>query len=74
MNKGRCKGCGKDVLWSKTKEGKNVPLDPKAPVYRVAEDLFGGEVALLERTGSYVSHFATCPKADNFSASNRRTG
>lgn len=52
-----CKGCGFQIVWVKTKAGKNMPCDPEL-VKVVTED---GDVV----TGR-VSHFATCPNADDF--------
>ena len=62
----QCKGCGAQIVWGETAEGKKIPLDPKPPVYRFNE--FGK----LEKVDASVSHFATCPKANDFSASNRK--
>jgi hypothetical protein len=54
-----CRGCGNQIIWGQTKEGKKIPMDPRAPIYQVIEkDL----VARIE-TGMYVSHWATCPDA-----------
>lgn len=94
-----CRGCGKPIIWGTTKDGKRIPLDPRAPVYVVnaleyppaPEDL---EIVHIERGNgkeppstafrwakgngavvfaAYVSHFATCPKASDFSQHTRRT-
>ena len=72
-----CKGCGKEILWATTKEGKRIPLDATAPVYmRVQADPSMGfqlQDPVAERVHvAYVSHFATCPKANQFSASRRK--
>ena len=67
-------GCGKEIRWGRL-DGKNIPLDMSAPVYRiVAYDAESGLYA-LERapTGHHVTHFATCAKANEFSSSKRRT-
>ncbi len=66
----RCKGCGKEIVWGVTEEGKKIPLDPSAPVYYVSDDqvLSGGFMSYkIERErSSMVSHFKTCPKASDF--------
>ncbi len=59
MSASVCRGCGLQILWGQTKDGKKVPLDPRAPIYQVIK---GDEIARVE-TGLYVSHFATCPEA-----------
>jgi len=43
---------------------KRIPLDPRAPTWR-----FDGRAWV--RSDARVSHFATCPMADQFSASKR---
>ncbi len=59
-------------------DGKPVPLDPRAPVYRVFPPGTAGPHSLAERafqktSDTYVgplymvSHFATCPKASEMS-------
>ena len=69
-----CRGCGKEIIWGKTEDGKKIPLDPVPPVYRffvtMEEDLQDNAV---ERAGRnyMVSHFATCKNANDFSASRK---
>lgn len=69
----KCRGCGKPVVWAtaKREDGKlvKVPLDPRAPVYIVTQGPLGIEA--VRHAAAMVSHFATCPKADQFSASRR---
>jgi hypothetical protein len=68
---GHCKGCGKKVIWLTTMDGKRIPLDPVPPVYVVKINHIGQPFIARERA-AMVSHFATCPKANDFSAANRR--
>ena len=76
-----CGGCRRPVIWSQTRNGKPTPLDPElihvVPTAKPHEaqiiDLNG-----IHRAGKIVdagnpcaiagriSHFATCPKAENF--------
>ena len=76
----RCKKCGKEIIWIKTPSGRSMPCDPEEVVYwkdskgkgRVVTP--NGEVVACrldgdpqEATGmGYVSHFATCPNAEEF--------
>lgn len=53
----KCKGCGADIIWVKTKNGKSMPCDAKKQII-VTET---GEVV-----SGYTSHFATCPKSKDF--------
>ena len=63
-----CKACGCPLMFVKTPDGKTMPLDVRAHVYKVEN---GVAVRIQER---YVSHFFTCPKANQFSGSNRKEG
>lgn len=69
----KCKGCGKEIIWGTTIDGKKIPLDPRPPVY--AYDADNEECVRLghapDGSGPMVSHFATCPKANDFSGSKR---
>lgn len=71
-----CKGCGRPILWAtNTETGKMVPLDPTAPVY-ILSTHGDGETKTCCRapTDAFaVSHFATCPEANQFSGKSRRT-
>lgn len=67
-----CKGCGKEIVWGITSEGKRIPLDPKPPVYRLETKPDAEKTTEAERmANTYVSHFATCPQANRFSASKK---
>ena len=63
-NESRCKGCGKTILWAKVGD-KTIPLDAIAPCYQQT-----GENTFVRVHNSYVTHFATCSHANQFS---RRT-
>ncbi len=57
----KCKGCRAEILWIETATGKLMPIDVKPKkVFRRNER---GHWVLIE---GYESHFATCPKADQF--------
>jgi len=69
-----CAGCGKKIVWGITPDGKKIPLDPSAAIYRSGEGLAASYVVLVPAAdrkdkGPWVSHFATCPKASQFSGS-----
>lgn len=71
MNTVPCKGCGRSIFWALNPiSGKRVPLDPKPPVYRIQMDT--GQVFAHQDKQAFVSHFATCPNANDFSGSGRR--
>ncbi len=76
---GTCAYCGKQIMWVRTKAGKNMPVDPQMISYRrpeigkkatdkiVTQD---GEVVSADRVNSnlaegvgYISHFATCKRS-----------
>lgn len=76
---GICRYCGEQVLWIRTRAGKNMPVDPKLIDYRRVEAgkkapekivTQTGEVVSAERADNihaegvgYISHFAICPGA-----------
>lgn len=73
MKRSICKGCGAEMVWAvNPATRKRIPLDIKPPVY-IAIELPTGEVEALRcDDGVYgVSHFATCPKANEFSGGKR---
>lgn len=75
---GVCRNCGQQIMWIRTKGGKNMPVDPTMISYRrpeagkkAAERIVtcAGEVIAADRVSSgeaegtgYISHFATCTK------------
>jgi hypothetical protein len=65
-----CRACQTPLRFVKTEEGKIIPLDKRAPVYEVVADLTG-QVVARRAYSIYVSHFSTCPKANDFSASKK---
>lgn len=90
QNIGRCRGCGRAIIWLKTKAGRPMPCDPEPvkfrPMTRFGPDQ-GPEKFMtmdgLVRRGvrdpegemvGHVSHFATCPKADGFRRKGRNDG
>ena len=73
-----CKGCGKQITWGRTSEGKNIPLDICGQGYEVVEVTVDDQkrptnhiLALGKKV--YTSHFMTCPKRQEFSGRNRET-
>lgn len=76
----KCKNCGAEIVWIKTKAGKAMPCDATPVCY--IEDAAGKSRVITEggetirctltdsretATGSgYVPHWATCPAADQF--------
>lgn len=68
----KCRGCGREVVWGVTPDGKRIPLDPRPPVYRTGALLPGGGVHCERDREALVSHFATCSKAKDFSGTSRR--
>lgn len=68
-----CKGCGRPMVWGKTIDGKRIPLDPKPPVYSIeVQDDGSVKCAKTPHHMFMVSHFATCPKANDFSGSKKK--
>lgn len=73
----QCRSCGTKIDWIKTITGKNMPLDPDYIQYSEAKqgDVLvtdGGVVYKVDHSKDLpsvkgrVSHFATCPDANNW--------
>jgi len=56
----KCKGCGAEIVWIKTANGKRMPLDSKEKKFYCAID---GEWKIY---AGREAHWATCPKANDF--------
>ena len=76
-----CKGCGRPVIFVTAFRADGttttVPLDPSAPIYAREPDGEGGGVwsRVDPKTAPiFVSHFATCSNANQFSGTGRREG
>lgn len=75
----KCKGCGAEIDWIRTRAGKNMPVDPE-PVFVAVDDgndvfvtdegevIHGREVPTNDGSAevAFVSHWATCPVAGQF--------
>lgn len=78
---GMCRNCGKQIMWIRTRAGKNMPVDTDILNYRrpasgekATEKIVttNGDVISANIVNSseaegygYISHFATCPGAVN---------
>jgi len=79
-NFGRCRSCGKQIVWVRTSNGKNMPCDPEIHTYRIQTHggkdkivtpngkVYSAEIVATGTPGAdgfgYISHFATCPNAN----------
>ena len=56
-NKTTCRGCGAEIIFMKSQNGKPVPCNPKLEtIVTVQGNVIKG----------YITHFATCPNASQF--------
>lgn len=67
----KCKSCGVDLVFATLENGKTVPLDTKAPVFEVSAE---GYKARRANSRFLVSHFATCPSANQHSKTAPKQG
>ena len=88
MRRGKCRGCGADIVWISTPGGKSMPCDAEPVLYREQAGAPGkivtpnGQVLSCEldvapenATGvGYISHFSTCPQAGQFRRKEARRG
>lgn len=64
----QCKGCGREIVWAKGPNGKLLPLE-KATAY----ELDGRNAIRIDSFhGPFISHYLTCPKANEFSGKSRK--
>lgn len=81
----QCRSCDAEIIWIKTKQGKNMPCDPLEIHHDEANDgdvLVGydGTVTVvrlnrqLPNVKGHVSHFATCPDAQNWRSTTKEGG
>lgn len=64
MKRGKCRGCGQEVLLGRTMAGRVVMLDPKV---EKRFTLIGTSPDGVKQVDSYDLHSATCPQAAAFS-------
>jgi len=57
-----CRSCQAEIRWITTEAGRQAPVDARPEKRFIIEDRLAGEVGRL--VDAYVSHFATCPDAD----------
>ena len=76
----KCRACGAPIIFLKTAKGKTMPVDEGAVFFKAHPD--GKELFILGDGSTmrgnqvsdraegdqfgYISHFATCPNADDF--------
>lgn len=65
-----CKACGRNLWIVKGPNGKSLPLDLESHVYEVS--VGAAEGAIAQRINAYVTHFASCTKANEFSGGRGR--
>lgn len=68
----RCRSCAAEITWARTTTGRRIPLDA-VPVAGGNIELHDGiahvaSQAVLSIDPLYVSHFATCPDANEHRA------
>lgn len=77
MTPQRCRSCGREIVWAETNHGKKVPLDAKGLVFSVLPAPHGLTAVLAEPRVMgerlMISHFATCPQANQWSGQHRET-
>lgn len=63
-----CTLCGAPLAFGKTHEGKMVPLDLRSPVFAVVYERSSAhsEIQIVRTDLAFVSHYKTCPYADEF--------
>lgn len=60
----KCEGCGAEMIWTITEAGRRMPLNAKPVPGLVTLDDNGRAHGVKAKV--YQSHYATCPKAEQF--------
>lgn len=60
---GKCRSCGTEVVWCKTRSGKSMPLDAVDPSTGNVRIVDGVAHVGADGSGHYVAHFVSCPEA-----------
>lgn len=60
LRQARCRSCSAPIVWMKTINDKNIPVDPDG--IDEADLEWRGDHPLFDQK-EHVSHFATCPHA-----------
>jgi len=61
-----CKSCKAKILWVKTINGKNMPVDKKPVTVFIGQpDPEDPSQSVYYMAKGYVPHWATCPSANN---------
>lgn len=58
----RCKSCGADIIWGKTRNNASIPLSVASKQKRFIN--VGND--RVEMVDTWVSHFSDCPNAQDF--------
>lgn len=69
MSQAVCRACTRKLLWAKNEHGKWVPLDAGMIVYQIDPT---DPQKCVRNPSAFVTHFQTCPYANNFSQHQRR--
>lgn len=59
-----CKGCGAEIKWIKTQEGKNMPVEAEPYRAYIKISVMGPDRWYL--ADCYQPHWTVCPDADKF--------
>jgi len=59
-----CRDCGQEIVWGQDEQGRRMPLDRGADVYRLLQwDAIAQKYAVTKvQSGYYVDHRSVCPK------------
>jgi hypothetical protein len=64
-----CKACNTPIIWIKTANGKNMPIDAK-PIKAYQ----GSQVTGFIFVDVHMTHWATCPKSKQFKKGGKKGG
>jgi len=60
----KCKKCGIEVVWMKTKNGRFIPVDAKYAFTEEAEKTEDG-ICIFDKAIGHITHFDTCSQRED---------
>jgi hypothetical protein len=61
-----CRRCNQEIIWAITQRGSHIPLNAVHSLVFVMEGEKIDGAPVVSQRRAYVTHFATCPHADEF--------
>lgn len=71
---GRCRGCGRPIVWAVLASGQPHPFDPPLKIVAEQDSLFDDRILQVVDTRISPSHFTTCRAREHFTKARPAVG